>query len=145
MEPPRIHGDVTVTVTSSVAAELIERAGIKPGSADCWGLRNGSQTTDPRTALTDALVVIAEDEAADIIEDEAADIIEDDPPFEPHSHVRLVGDLPATLEQYRDRVGEVKRNGVIVTPSAEVQCETATVDFGDGIEAIIANEFLAAV
>jgi hypothetical protein len=61
--PPAIHHRaVEVTVASSVAAELIAQAGIVPGSAYCWRLPDGSQTTDPRTALTDALVVMAERE-----------------------------------------------------------------------------------
>jgi hypothetical protein len=50
---------VTVTVTSSVAAELIASAEIGPGDAFCWRLPDGSQTADPRAALTDALVAIA--------------------------------------------------------------------------------------
>ena len=77
---PRVRGDVTVTVTSSVAAELIASAGIVPGDAFCWRLPNGSQTTDPRTALTDALgavdalVAIAEDDlAAEFIEADEED------------------------------------------------------------------------
>ena len=59
MTTPTIHGDVTVTVTSSVAADLITCGGIGPGDAYCWRLPDGSQTTDPRTALTDALLAAA--------------------------------------------------------------------------------------
>jgi|HubBroStandDraft_6_1064221.scaffolds.fasta_scaffold51703_5 hypothetical protein len=48
VEPPRVYSDVEVTVTSSVAATLIERAGIMPGrSAHCWRLLDGSQTPTP--------------------------------------------------------------------------------------------------
>lgn len=73
VEPPRVYSDVEVTVTSSVAAALIERAGIVPGrSAHCWRLPNGLQTTDARTALTEALVVIAEDDLAATLHDSLA-------------------------------------------------------------------------
>jgi hypothetical protein len=59
--PPAIpHTDVAITVTASVAREVIARAGVEHGDEGCWRLPEASQTTDPRTALTDALVAIAE-------------------------------------------------------------------------------------
>jgi hypothetical protein len=61
--PPEIHRDVEITVTSSVAAELIARGGIKPRNPLCWERRDGSLTDDPRWALTDALVILAEQES----------------------------------------------------------------------------------
>jgi hypothetical protein len=61
MYAPLIQGDVTVTVTGELASDLIAQAGLGLDHEDCWHLRDGTTTTDPRKALTDALVVIAED------------------------------------------------------------------------------------
>jgi hypothetical protein len=55
---PVLHGDVIVTVTSSVAAELIATAGIEPGDAFRL-LPDDSQGTHAQIALTQALVAIA--------------------------------------------------------------------------------------
>lgn len=74
--PPVIGGDVTVTVTGGVAAELIAQANIRPHNGASWRLRDGTATTDPRRALTDALVVLAE-KASDALE---TDRPEDDLP-----------------------------------------------------------------
>lgn len=63
MNAPLIHSDrVTVTVTDTVASDLIARAGLGSDSDDRWHLRDGTTTTDPQQALTDALVTIAEGE-----------------------------------------------------------------------------------
>jgi hypothetical protein len=62
MYAPSIDSDVTVTVTGEVASELIAQAGLGLQDDACWRLRNGGTTTDPTEALTDALVMIAEEE-----------------------------------------------------------------------------------
>jgi len=62
MYAPSIGRDVTVTVTGSVASELIARAGLGLHDDACWRLRNGERTTDPTRALTDALVAITDEE-----------------------------------------------------------------------------------
>ncbi len=138
MTTTAIHGDVTVTVAGSVAEELLERAGLAQGEAgQGWRLRDGHSTSDPCAALADALVAIAEDDcAADCIEDE-------EPDFQAHSHVTVEGDAPASLDQYRGRVGEVRGTELIATPAGEVPC--ARVHFGHGVEVVIAHEYLATV
>ena len=60
MYAPSILGDVTVTVTSEIASALINSAGLGEARDDCWQLRDGTTTIVARSALTDALVVIAE-------------------------------------------------------------------------------------
>lgn len=60
--PPVIGGDVTVTVTGGVAAELIAQADIRSHDGDSWRLRDGTVTADPRRALTEALVVLADED-----------------------------------------------------------------------------------
>jgi hypothetical protein len=62
MYAPSIDSDITVTLSGPVASELIARAGLGDQDYACWHLRNGRTTTDPKRALTDALVKIAEDE-----------------------------------------------------------------------------------
>jgi len=62
MYAPSLDSDVTVTVTGSVASELIAIAGLGLQDDACWHLRDGGTTTDPQEALTDALVVITEEE-----------------------------------------------------------------------------------
>lgn len=62
MYAPSIYGDVTVTVTGSLASALIERARLGEARDDCWSLRDGRTTIVAQEALTDALVVIAEDD-----------------------------------------------------------------------------------
>jgi hypothetical protein len=62
MYAPSIDSDITVTVTGSVAGELIAKAGLGFQDGACWHLRNGGITTDPLKALTDALVTITEEE-----------------------------------------------------------------------------------
>jgi len=61
MYAPSILGDVTVTVTSEIASALIKRARLGEARDDCWRLRDGTTTIVAKSALTDALVVIAED------------------------------------------------------------------------------------
>lgn len=61
MYAPSIYGDVTVTVTGEIASALIKSAGLGEARDDCWLLRDGTTTIVAKTALTDALVVIAED------------------------------------------------------------------------------------
>jgi hypothetical protein len=60
MYAPSIYGDVTVTVTGEIASALIKSAGLGEARDDCWLLRDGTTTIVAKTALTDALVVIAE-------------------------------------------------------------------------------------
>jgi hypothetical protein len=62
MYAPSIDSDVTVTVTGNVASALIAQAGLGFQDDACWHLRDGGTTTDPQKALTDALVVITEEE-----------------------------------------------------------------------------------
>jgi hypothetical protein len=62
MNAPSIDRDVTVTVTGSVASELIARAGLGFHYDAIWRLPDGELTTDPERALTAALVAIAEEE-----------------------------------------------------------------------------------
>lgn len=59
---PSIDSDITVTVTGSIASDLIAKAGLGLQDDACWHLRNGETTTDPTRALTDALVAITEEE-----------------------------------------------------------------------------------
>lgn len=61
MYAPLIHSDITVTVTGKVASDVIARASLGLDYDDRWHLRDGTTTTDPQKALTDALVVIAEE------------------------------------------------------------------------------------
>jgi hypothetical protein len=61
MYAPLIAGDVTVTVTGEIASALIQSAGLGEARDDCWRLRDGTTTTLAESALTDALVAIAED------------------------------------------------------------------------------------
>lgn len=62
MYAPSIDGDVSVTVTGSVASALIAQVGLGLWDDACWYLRNGESTTDPTKALADALVVLSEEE-----------------------------------------------------------------------------------
>jgi hypothetical protein len=62
MYAPSIDSGITVTVSGSIASELIARASLGFHDDACWHLRNGEQTTDPTRALTDALVAIPEEE-----------------------------------------------------------------------------------
>lgn len=63
--------DVTVTVAASLAEELIARAGIERGE-NGWQLPDGTATTDPAAALTQALVVIGEDDLSATLHDSLA-------------------------------------------------------------------------
>jgi hypothetical protein len=60
MSVPSINGDVTVTVTGSIAEALLTHSGRVLASENGWWLPNGRLTYDPRQALTAALVAIAE-------------------------------------------------------------------------------------
>jgi hypothetical protein len=61
MYAPSIQGDITITVTGEVASAVIAWADLGCDRDDCWSLRDGTTTTDPQKALTDAIVVVAED------------------------------------------------------------------------------------
>lgn len=61
MYAPLIQGDITITVTGEVASAVIAWAELGNEHDDCWSLRDGTTTTDPQKALTDAVVVVAED------------------------------------------------------------------------------------
>jgi len=61
MYAPSIYSDVTVTVTGEIASALIKSARLGEARDDCWLLRDGTTTIVAKAALTDALVVIAED------------------------------------------------------------------------------------
>ncbi len=63
--------DVTVTVTSSLAEELIARAGIERGEHG-WLLPDANTTPDAALALTSALVVIGEDDLSATLHDSLA-------------------------------------------------------------------------
>jgi hypothetical protein len=63
MYAPTIYGDVTITVTGTVASNLIKRAQLGEHRDDCWLLRDGKTTIVAKEALTDALVAIAEEPA----------------------------------------------------------------------------------
>ncbi len=53
-------GDVSVTVSASVAQELIARAGIEQDRDEQWVLPDGERTSDINVALRHALVLLAE-------------------------------------------------------------------------------------
>lgn len=53
-------GDVSVTVSASVAQELIARAGIEQDRDEQWVLPDGERTGDINVALRHALVLLAE-------------------------------------------------------------------------------------
>lgn len=61
MYAPLIQGNITITVTGEVASAVIAWAELGHEHDDCWSLRDGTTTTDPQKALTDAVVVVAED------------------------------------------------------------------------------------
>jgi hypothetical protein len=61
MYAPLIQGDITIIVTGEVASAVIAWAELGHEHEDCWSLRDGTTTTDPQEALTDAVVVVAED------------------------------------------------------------------------------------
>jgi hypothetical protein len=69
---PFIYGDVTVTVTGEIATALIRRARLGEARDDCWLLRDGTTTIVAKTALTDALVVIAEDDPTETVQTPSA-------------------------------------------------------------------------
>jgi hypothetical protein len=54
-------GNVTTTVTVSVAEELIARADIPKDHDGLWRLPNDGSTTDINAALRSALVILTED------------------------------------------------------------------------------------
>jgi hypothetical protein len=59
----RDHGDVTVTVTNSVARGLIARAGLTVvGDGRSWLLLDGTITADPQRALNEAIVALVEED-----------------------------------------------------------------------------------
>jgi len=66
---PTIVKDITITVPGDAAGKVIARAGAITVAEEGWRLRDGSQTSDARRALTDALVAIAEDGGLDMIEE----------------------------------------------------------------------------
>lgn len=68
---PTITQDITITVPGDAAAKVIARAQAITVAEEGWRLRDGSQTSDARRALTEALVAIAEDGSPDTIEDPA--------------------------------------------------------------------------
>lgn len=61
MYAPLIQGNITITVTGEVASAVIAWADLGRERDDSWSLRDGTTTTDPQKALTDAVVVVAED------------------------------------------------------------------------------------
>jgi hypothetical protein len=61
MYAPLIQEDITITVTGEVASAVIAWADLGCDHDDSWSLRDGTRTTDPQKALTDAVVVVAED------------------------------------------------------------------------------------
>lgn len=78
---PAISTDVTTTVKAEVARDLIGRAGLELGEGG-WLLRDGGQTRDPRDALTDALLVLAEKfeiPMADVIDAAELEAAQNDP------------------------------------------------------------------
>ncbi len=57
---PTITADVTVTLDDAVARELLSLGGVVEGDLPSWRLPDGTQTTDPQTALAGALHAIAD-------------------------------------------------------------------------------------
>jgi hypothetical protein len=68
-EMQAIDKDVTIIVPGGAAGKVLARAASVTTAEEGWRLRDGSQTSDARRAVTDALVAIAEDGSLDTIED----------------------------------------------------------------------------
>jgi hypothetical protein len=70
-ELPAVGSTITATVPATLALDLVEYAGLeRSDDGHGWRTRDGRERTDePRVAVTDALVAIAEDDlAAEFIE-----------------------------------------------------------------------------
>jgi hypothetical protein len=67
---PTISKDIEVTLPGGAAGKVIARVRAITVAEEGWRLRDGSETSDARRALTDALVAIAEEGSLDTIEDQ---------------------------------------------------------------------------
>jgi hypothetical protein len=67
---PAVGSTLTVTLHAPLALRLVEHAGMEQSDdRQGWRTRDGRESREPRVAVTDALVAIAEDDlAADFIE-----------------------------------------------------------------------------
>jgi hypothetical protein len=134
--PATIMQAVTVSVTNSVAAQLIASARIERGDASCWRLPDGSQTTDPRAALTDALTAIAagdSDPTADPSSNETA--IEGDVTF------TIPGALAVNLLEYAGQ--EHSDNGVGWRTRDGREDDNPAVALTDAVVAIAEDDLAA--
>jgi hypothetical protein len=71
-ELPAVGSTITVTLTGPLARGLVEHSGMERSDDGMgWRTRDGRESDEPRVAVTDALVAIAEDDlAAEFIEAE---------------------------------------------------------------------------
>ncbi len=69
---PAVGSTITVTLPVPLAVSLVEHAGMeRSDDGRGWRTRDGRESPEPRVAVTDALVAIAEDDlAAEFIERE---------------------------------------------------------------------------
>lgn len=69
-ELPAVGSTITITLPAPLALSLVEHAGMEQSDdGQGWRTRDGRESPEPRVAVTDALVAIAEDDlAAEFIE-----------------------------------------------------------------------------
>lgn len=69
-EIPAVGSTITLNLPAPLALNLVEHAGIEQSDdGQGWRTRDGRESPEPRAAVTDALVAIAEDDlAAEFIE-----------------------------------------------------------------------------
>ena len=64
-EIPAVGSTITTTLPAPLALSLVEHAGMERSDhGQGWRTRDGRESPDPRVAVTDALVAIAEDDLA---------------------------------------------------------------------------------
>jgi hypothetical protein len=71
-EIPAVGSTITLTLPAPIALSVVEHAGMEQSDdGRGWRTRDGRESHEPRVAVTDALVAIAEDDlAAELIEAE---------------------------------------------------------------------------
>jgi hypothetical protein len=69
-ELPAVGSTITITLPAPLALSVVQHAGLEQSDdGQGWRTRDGRESPEPRAAVTDALVAIAEDDlAADFIE-----------------------------------------------------------------------------
>jgi hypothetical protein len=121
MHAPLIQGNITVIVTGEVAREVIAKAGLGRDHDDRWLLRDGTTTTDPQKALTDAIVAIAEDTAGVA---EAICAADDTAPADQGSAPTDTGTLEVTVDLPETFVRPLSRDEVLTLLQ---KCEESTI------------------